>query len=59
MEWEAIDSFFKKEGAQKLVEHQLESYEDFVRVKIPLIVLSTPPIIVWHEQDETTKKYKY
>lgn len=59
MEWEAIECFFAKECAQKLVEHQLESYEDFVRVKIPLIVLSTPPIVVWHEQDELTKKYKY
>ena len=59
MEWEAIECFFAKECAQKLVEHQLESYEDFVRVKIPLIVLSTPPIVVWHEQDEQTKKYKY
>ena len=59
MEWEAIQSFFAKEGVQKLVEHQIESYEDFIRTKLPLIVSSTAPIVVWHEQDETTKKYKY
>jgi DNA-directed RNA polymerase II subunit RPB2 len=41
------------------VEHQIESFEDFIRNKLPLIVSSTAPIVVWHEQDETTKKYKY
>ena len=59
MDWQAIQCFFNKQGPQKLVEHQLESYEDFIRNKIPLIVTSNPPIIVWHEQDPETKKYKY
>jgi len=59
MEWEAIRSFFANQGPQKLVEHQIESYEDFIRNKLPLIVSSTAPIVVWHEQDEVTKKYKY
>ena len=59
MDWEAITSFFVNQGPQKLVEHQIESYEDFIRNKLPLIVSSTAPIVVWHEQDETTKKYKY
>jgi DNA-directed RNA polymerase II subunit RPB2 len=59
MDWEAIRSFFSKQGSQKLVEHQIESFEDFVNNKLPLIVTSTAPIVVWHEQDEVTKKYKY
>ena len=59
MEWEAVSSFFHKEGPRKLVEHQIESFEDFIRNKIPLIVCSTNPIVVWHEQDPDTKKYKY
>jgi len=59
MDWEAIRSFFVNQGPQKLVEHQIESYEDFIRNKLPLIVSSTAPIVVWHEQDEVTKKYKY
>jgi len=59
MEWEAISSFFHNEGPRKLVEHQIESFEDFIRNKIPLIVCSTNPIVVWHEQDPETKKYKY
>jgi DNA-directed RNA polymerase II subunit RPB2 len=42
-----------------MVDHQVDSYEDFVRHKIPLIMQSTPPITVWHEQDELLKKYKY
>jgi DNA-directed RNA polymerase II subunit RPB2 len=59
MDWEAINAFFVNQGPQKLVEHQIESYEDFIRNKLPLIVSSTAPIVVWHEQDEVTKKYKY
>jgi DNA-directed RNA polymerase II subunit RPB2 len=58
MEWDAIKTYFKN-GVPRLVEHQIESFEDFVRNKIPLIVCSTAPIVVWHEQDEATKKYKY
>lgn len=58
MEWNAIESYFAS-GISRLVEHQLESFEDFIRNKLPLIVSSTAPIVVWHEQDEATKKYKY
>lgn len=59
MDWKAVSSYFKKDGVSKLVDHQIESFEDFINNKIPLIVCSTSPIVVWHEQDETTKKYKY
>jgi DNA-directed RNA polymerase II subunit RPB2 len=59
MEWKAIQSYFGTQGVSRLVEHQIESFEDFIRNKIPLIVTSTAPIVVWHEQDEKTKKYKY
>ena len=59
MDWKAVSSYFKKDGVSKLVDHQIESFEDFINNKIPLIVCSTLPIVVWHEQDEATKKYKY
>lgn len=59
MEWETIKNYFQGKGIPKLVEHQIESFEDFIRNKIPLIIASTAPIVVWHEQDEKTKKYKY
>ena len=59
MDWTAVKSYFDAKGVSRLVEHQIESFEDFIRNKIPLIVSSTAPIVVWHEQDETTKKYKY
>ena len=59
MDWDSITSYFEAQGVSKLVEHQIESFEDFIRNKLPLIVSSTAPIIVWHEQDEVTKKYKY
>lgn len=59
MEWDAIRTYFQNKGVPKLVDHQIESYEDFIRSKIPLVVASTAPIVVWHEQDPKTKKYKY
>ena len=59
MEWEAVRSYFSANGVQRLVEHQTESFEDFLRNKLPLIVQSTPPITVYNEQDEATKQYKY
>ena len=58
MEWQAVNTYFEK-GVRRLVDHQIDSFEDFVRNKLPLIVQSTPPITVWHEQDEKLKKYKY
>jgi DNA-directed RNA polymerase II subunit RPB2 len=56
--WDAVNSYFSN-GVRRLVDHQVDSYEDFVRAKLPLIIQSTPPITVWHEQDEKIKKYKY
>ena len=56
--WDAVKSYFAN-GVRRMVDHQIDSFEDFVRAKIPLIIQSTPPITVWHEQDETIKKYKY
>ena len=55
---EAVRAYFKN-GVSRFSESQIEPYEDFLRNKIPLILRSTPPIVVWHDQDETTKKYKY
>jgi DNA-directed RNA polymerase II subunit RPB2 len=59
MEWQTIKTYFQSQGIPKLVEHQIESFEDFIRNKIPLIIASTAPIVVWHDQDEKLKKYKY
>ena len=58
MEWNAIRSYFNTQGVARMVEHQIESYEDFIRNKLPLIVSSTAPIVVWHEQDEKLKKLR-
>jgi DNA-directed RNA polymerase II subunit RPB2 len=57
-EWQAVQAHFFN-GVRRLVDHQVDSYEDFVRNKLPLIIQSTPPITVWHEQNESIKKYKY
>jgi DNA-directed RNA polymerase II subunit RPB2 len=57
-EWNAIKAHFAN-GVRRLVDHQVDSFEDFVRSKIPLIIQSTAPITVWHEQNPDLKKYKY
>jgi DNA-directed RNA polymerase II subunit RPB2 len=57
-EWDAVKTYFAN-GVRRMVDHQVDSYEDFVRNKLPLIIQSTPPITVWHEQDPVLKKYKY
>ena len=56
--WDAVKSYFAN-GVRRLVDHQVDSYEDFIRNKLPLIIQSTPPIKVWHEQHPVHKKYKY
>jgi DNA-directed RNA polymerase II subunit RPB2 len=56
--WDAVKAYFAN-GVRRLVDHQVDSYEDFVRNKLPLIIQSTPPIKVWHEQHPVHKKYKY
>ena len=57
-EWDAVKAHFVN-GVRRLVDHQVDSFEDFVRNKLPLIIQSTAPITVWHEQDPVLKKYKY
>ena len=57
-EWDAVKAHFAN-GVRRMVDHQVDSFEDFVRNKLPLIIQSTAPITVWHEQDPALKKYKY
>ena len=54
-EWDAVKAYFAN-GVRRLVDHQIESFEDFVRNKLPLIVQSTAPITVWHEMNEKIRK---
>ena len=57
--WESAIKTFFKDGVSRFSEGQVEPFEDFLYNKIPLVLRSTAPIVVWHEQDEATKKYKY
>lgn len=55
---EAFKAYFAN-GVSRMTEPQIEAFEDFIHNKLPLIIRSTAPVVVWHEQDETIKKYKY
>jgi CHASE1-domain containing sensor protein len=51
MEWEAINDYFKTQCFEKLVDHQTESFEDFIRNKIPLVVSSTELFVDTSSED--------
>ena len=58
-DWGIIQSFFGDNYLEKLIEHQLDSYNDFITNKIPQIITTMSPITVWNEYSEDHKKYKY
>ena len=54
--WECVSSYVNQD---MLVQHQLESYDDFIERKIPQILAGFNPIEVGHGFDETTGLFKY
>lgn len=57
--WTAIQAMFGNDELARLVEHQIQSYNDCVTNKIPEIIASYNPITAWHEYHESCGKYKY
>ena len=58
--WTLIESYFKGKLLEKLVRHQLESYNDFITYQIQKTIDMFNPVVVHSEQDydEESKKYK-
>ena len=54
-----VDSYFRQNNGKILIRHQLDSYNDFIRDKIPAIVSQVNPLVVYHEYNESLNKYKY
>ena len=44
--WKIIDAYFKQQGLQQVIQHQLDSYNDFVNNDIQDIINQNNPIII-------------
>ena len=55
--WELINSYFRKEYLERLVRHQLESYNDFVKNKIGIIVKQFNPLSIYNAYDAEKNTY--
>ena len=58
--WTLIKSYFDKENLQRLVRHQLESYNDFIERQIPNTINMFNPVIITseHDYDKDSDKYR-
>lgn len=54
-----LKSYFNQNNGKILIRHQIDSYNDFIRDKIPAIISQANPLIVYHEYNEKLNKYKY
>ena len=57
--WYVLDSYFKQYNGKELVRHQIDSYNDFMKNKIPDIISQANPLVVYHDFIESHNKYKY
>lgn len=58
--WTIIESYFQGKHLQRLVRHQLESYNDFINTQIRRTINMFNPVVVHTDQDydQETKKYR-
>lgn len=42
-----LDVYFKQSDGKQIIAHQLESYNDFLEVQVPLIIKQSSPIVVY------------
>jgi len=57
--WDIIESYFKGQHLQRLVRHQLESYNNFVGYQINKTIEMFNPVHIASEQDFDAKSEKY
>ena len=58
--WDAIRSYFEDAHLERLVQHQVESYNEFVTQQIQQTIEQFNPVVVHSDQyfDPKSKKYK-
>jgi len=59
MEWAAIESYFREGHLERLVRHQIESYNDFATKQIEATIQMFNPVVIHsdHFYDKDVKKY--
>ena len=54
--WDVIQSYFRGNHLERLVRHQLESYNDFVNQQIPKTIEMFNPVKIASEKSASTKE---
>ena len=57
--WCIIKSLLDQDDKTYLIKHHIESFNDFIENKIPLIISQQNPLSIFHEYNSETNKYKY
>ena len=57
--WTVIKNLLTKDNYKNLIRHHIESFDNFIEIKIPLIIKQLNPLSIYHEYIEATNSYKY
>ena len=57
--WTVIESYFKGQHLQRLIRHQLESYNNFISLQLPNTIEMFNPTHIVSENDYDSKNKKY
>merc|ERR1711935_786053 len=57
--WEVIKAAFNENNGNLLIKHHIDSFNDFMDVKIEEIVKQFNPLSIYNNYNEKTNSYKY
>ena len=57
--WSVIKSLLKDSDQTHLIRHHIESYDDFIKNKIPTIIQQFNPLSIFHDYDEHLNVYHH
>ena len=57
--WEVIDSYFKENGLHQIIQHQLESFNDFISSDIQDIISQNNPVVINYDYVPEVGKHRY
>ena len=57
--WELIDAYFKNQGLGQVIQHQIDSYNDFISNDIQDIINQNNPIVINYDYEPNVGKHRY